>query len=71
MVSNSIIEKLNGYASFDSVDGTVSLTNPTEVKSETAVMNAKGTLLFAKSNGNLSENSWKLLFNSLDYSQSL
>ena len=61
---------LNGYATFDTVNGTASLTVPTEVKHEVGVMNAKGTLMFAQSTtGNLSENAWKQLFNSLVYVQ--
>jgi hypothetical protein len=61
---------LNGYATFDTVNGTASLTIPTEVKHEVGVMNAKGTLMFAQSTtGNLSENAWKQLFNSLVYVQ--
>ena len=59
------IESLNGYATFDSINGRVDLTRPKEVKNEAAVMNAKGTLLFAKSNGDISEDNWKLLFNSI------
>ena len=61
---------LNGYATFDTVNGTASLTIPTEVKHEVGVMNAKGTLMFAQSTtGNLGENAWKQLFNSLIYVQ--
>jgi hypothetical protein len=61
---------LNGYATFDTVNGSASLTKPTEVKHEVGVMNTKGTLLFAQSTtGNLSENAWKQLFNSLVYVQ--
>jgi len=63
------IASLNGYATFDSVDGRVDLTRPKEVKSQTAVMNAKGTLMFAKSNGDISEDNWKLLFNSMLYTK--
>lgn len=66
---NNFIEKLGGYATFDSVNGTVSLTEPAQVDAQTAVMNAKGTLLFAKSSGNISQNNWTLLFNSLAYTQ--
>jgi hypothetical protein len=65
----ALIDKLNGYDSFQNAIGQVDLTRPTEVKSETAVMNAKGTLVFARSNGDLSKDSWKLLFNSLSYIQ--
>jgi len=64
------IQKLNGYATFASIDGSVDLTVPKEIKDEAGVMNAKGTLLFAQSTtGNLSENAWKQLFNSLVYVQ--
>jgi hypothetical protein len=66
---SNFITKLGGYATFSSVDGTVSLTEPAQVNTQTAVMNTKGTLLFAKSSGNISENDWKLLFNSLSYTQ--
>ncbi len=64
------IQSLNGYASFASVNGTVNLVTPTETKNEAGVLNAKGTLLFAQSTtGNLSENAWKTLFNTLVYVQ--
>jgi hypothetical protein len=63
------IEKLGGYVTFNSVSGRVDLTRPAQVNAETGVMNARGTLLFAKSNGNLNENNWKLLFNSFSYTQ--
>jgi hypothetical protein len=63
------IEKLNGYATFDSVDGRVDLTRPKEVKSQAAVMNSKGTLMFAKSNGDISEDNWKQLFNYMLFSK--
>ena len=63
------IKSLKGYATFDSVNGRVDLARPAQVNAETGVMNAKGTLMFAKSDGNLSEDNWKLLFNSLSYTQ--
>jgi hypothetical protein len=66
---SNFITKLGGYATFSSIDGTVSLTEPAQVDTQTAVMNTKGTLLFAKSSGNINENNWKLLFNSLSYTQ--
>jgi hypothetical protein len=66
---SAFIQKLNGYATFDSIDGRVDLTQPTEVNAQTAIMNAKGTLLFAKASGNISENNWRLLFNSVVYNQ--
>lgn len=63
------IQKLGGYATFGSTNGQVDLTRPSQVNAETGVMNAKGTLLFAKSDGDLSEDNWKLLFNALSYAQ--
>lgn len=65
----AFIQKLDGYATFSSVNGRVDLTRPAQVQAETGVMNAKGTLLFAKSSGDLSENNWKLLFNALSNTQ--
>jgi hypothetical protein len=65
----SLVQSLNGYASFDSIDGQVNLTLPNQTKDQTAVMNAKGTLLFANSSGKLSQAEWKLLFNTLNNTQ--
>lgn len=65
----AFIQKLGGYDTFNSVNGQVDLTRPAQVNAETGVMNTKGTLLFARSDGDLSETNWKLLFNSLDYTQ--
>jgi hypothetical protein len=65
----SLVKSLGGYASFDTLYGRADLTRPKQIASETGVMNAKGTLLFAKSDGDLSEDNWKLLFNSLLYIQ--
>jgi hypothetical protein len=62
----SFIQKLNSYDTISSVDGQVGLTIPSQTKEQTAIMNAKGTLLFATSTkANLSENNWTLLFNTL------
>jgi hypothetical protein len=65
----AFVQKLGGYATFTSVNGRVDLARPAQVDAETGIMNAKGTLLFVKSTSNLSENNWKLLFNSLTYAQ--
>jgi hypothetical protein len=64
----TLINSLNNYASFDSLQGTVALTYPKELNGQqSAVMNTKGTLMFAHpTNGSLSENQWKNLFNSLE-----
>lgn len=65
----SFVRKLGSYYNFDSLNGRVDLTVPQQVGTETAIMNAKGTLLFAKSSGDLSQYSWRLLFNSLYYTR--
>ena len=63
---DKLISSLQPYASFESLNGRVSLTHPKELKgSQSAVLNAKGTLLFARSNAELTENQWKQVFNSL------
>jgi hypothetical protein len=59
------IAQLQGYATFTNAIGKVDLTRPKDVKNQVAVINAKGTLLFARSNGDLTEDDWKRLFNSL------
>ena len=62
---SQFVKSLNGYTSFDSLNGRVDLVRPTELRTETGVMNAKGTLMFAESDGNLNEDNWRLVFNSL------
>jgi hypothetical protein len=66
---NEFVQNLGDYDTFSAIDGTVSLTRPTGLSQETAVMNAKGTLMFVKSSKNLDEDSWKLLFNSFKFIQ--
>ncbi len=62
----AFIEKLRGYDSFDSKNGTVHLTHPVELKGgQTAVMNSKGVLFFAKPTNDLSLEDWKTFFNNL------
>jgi hypothetical protein len=64
------ISKLNGINAFVSVNGTVNITHPQGSQYETAVMNAKGTLLFAQStNKDISQSNWQLLFNNLLYTR--
>jgi hypothetical protein len=65
----AFIQKLNGYDTFSGVDGRVDLTLPSETHEQTAIMNAKGTLVFASTSGKISESSWKLLFYSLSNTQ--
>ena len=65
----AFVQKLNDYATFTSINGRVDLVLPSETHLQTGVMNAKGTLVFASSSKNLTENSWKILFNSFNYTQ--
>ncbi len=64
-----LIEKMNRYSTIENANGKVSLTRPSEAKSQVAVMNSKGTLLFAKTDGDMTDDSWKRLFNSLTHLQ--
>lgn len=62
-----VLESMNNYSSFDSTIGTVHLTKPpNSAGKQTAVLNAKGTLLFAKSDRNLDSDQWRALFKSVD-----
>lgn len=65
-----LIEKMNAYASFENSLGKVNLTRPTEIKNQVAVMNTKGTLLFAQSSSDLTPDQWRRLFNTLTIDQS-
>jgi hypothetical protein len=63
-----LIEKLRGYSNFDSVNGTVSLTRPEELKGgQTAVMKSKGTLVFIKPETDLSADDWRKIMNNLSF----
>ena len=69
-VYDKLITSLQPYGSFDSVHGKVSLTHPKELKGgQTAVMNGKGTLVFARPDKDLSSQEWRKLFNSLQLIQ--
>lgn len=63
---DKLVSSLQPYNSFDSINGRVSLTHPKELKgSQSAIMNAKGTLLFAQPSKPLSNEQWRQLFNGL------
>ena len=63
---DKLISSLQAYASIDTVNGKLALTMPTEFKgAQSAVLNAKGTLLFARPSTNLSTDDWRQLFNNL------
>lgn len=65
---DKLTESLGEYAKFDSYYDKVSLTHPKEFKGQqSAVMNSKGTLVFAHpTNGDLTEEQWRKLFNSFE-----
>lgn len=65
-VYSSLLASLQNYSSFDSINGSVALTLPKEFNGgQSAVMNSKGTLLFARPSRNLTEDQWRRIFNSL------
>jgi hypothetical protein len=67
---DKVVENMNAYAQFDSALGTVHLTKPTQLHGgQTAVINAKGTLLFAKPSSNLTDDQWRRFFNSFAVAQ--
>ena len=63
----TLINSMNNYTSFDSLQGHVDLTMPKEFNGQqAAVMNTKGTLMFARpTNGKLTSDQWKSFFNSI------
>ena len=62
---DKLIESLQQYSAFDSVQGKVFLTHPPQLHgSQSAVMNAKGTLMFIYTTKELSDDAWRALFNS-------
>lgn len=65
-VYTKLISNLQEYASFDSLNGTVYLTKPKELHGQqAAVLNNRGTLIFARTTTDLSVDRWRAIFNSL------
>jgi hypothetical protein len=62
---SSFTQRLDSYATLNTTDGQVVLTLPPQTKEEIAVMNIKGTLLFASTKSKISETNWNFLFNTL------
>ena len=60
-----VLDGMNDYEDLDTAIGTVHLTRPDSLKgAQAAVLNAKGTLLFAKPTSSLSADQWRRFFNS-------
>lgn len=69
-VFDQFTNSLNPYTIFDSLQGKVYLTKPKELKGgQSAVMNAKGTLLFIKPDKNLTDDIWRQIFSNLEVIQ--
>lgn len=67
---DALLQKMYSKNSFDSVVGKVNITYPEELKGlQTAVMNSKGVLLFAKPESNISVDEWKKFFNNLSINE--
>lgn len=63
-VYKKVVDEMNNYSSFDADIGTIHLTMPKTLQGkQAAVLNTKGTLLFAKTTHNLSNDQWRLFFN--------
>lgn len=63
---DKLIESMLQYKSFDTPNGKVYLTHPKTLNGrQTAVMNARGVLLFAKPDKDISDDTWVQFFNNL------
>lgn len=65
-VYQHLLNKMRQYDEVKTTIGTATLTSPEELKGgQTAVINTKGILLFAKPDKNLTSEEWRNFFNSL------
>lgn len=62
---DKVLEGMHPYSSFDSLHGKVSLTHPATVSNQVAVTNTVGTLMFVRTNRDLSDDQWRQFFNNL------
>jgi hypothetical protein len=63
-VYKKTVDSMGMYQTFDVNVGTVYLTKSAKLDSkQAAVLNAKGTLLFAKPSADLSDEQWRVFFN--------
>jgi hypothetical protein len=62
-----VLEGMDDYSDFDTGIGSVHLTKPSQLQGgQSAVVNAKGTLLFAKPSSALSTDQWRQFFKSFE-----
>ena len=65
-VYDKVIDSSNEYTKFDVSIGTVNLTRPSDLKGkQAAIMNTKGTLMFAKPDSDLTDDQWRKFFNTM------
>jgi hypothetical protein len=63
---DKVVDTMNRYAVLDTISGKVYLTKPRNADhKQVAVFNNRGTLLFMRASGNLSDDRWRQLFNGL------
>ncbi|HXY17824.1 MAG TPA: hypothetical protein VEH48_00155 [Candidatus Nitrosopolaris sp.] len=62
---NKFVGALGDYDDIDTAAGPVSLTRPSKLGSQTAVLVAQNTLVFVRPNHNLDENDWQGFFNTM------
>jgi hypothetical protein len=66
-VYDKVTASMNEYSKFDTDIGTVHITRPKELDGkQAAVLNTKGTLLFAKPERDLSDEQWRKFFGSFE-----
>jgi hypothetical protein len=62
----ALIQQLNESAEFDTDTGTVYLTRPAQLTSgQMAILNAKGTTVYATSSKDLKQDDWQQLFKNI------
>lgn len=65
-VYTQLLNKMREYQEFNSGFGTIALTLPVELNgNQAAVVDSKGTLLFAQPSKGLSEDQWLKIFNNM------
>lgn len=64
---DKLVEAMGQYRQIDTYNGRVTLTKPAELNGkQTAVLNAKGTLMFVRPSRELSDDEWRKIFNNLE-----
>lgn len=64
---DKVLADMSEYSKFETYIGTVHLTKPKNLEGrQVAVLNAKGTLMFAKPDSDLTDDQWRLFFKNMD-----